>query len=126
MLKKMVYFCFGATLALGTAAHAVTFTTGLTPNNGQRGIMFDVDTSTNALILESFLLDLYDKMTGNYELYYRLGGIDGQQNNAAAWALHDTLNGVTGTTVQQTVDFSDLMLPANSTIGLSRISQVAG
>jgi hypothetical protein len=47
----------GATLVAltfhATGAMAARLSTGLTDNNGQRGIMFNVSTGANALVLES-------------------------------------------------------------------------
>ncbi len=108
-----------AALTFSTAsATAATLSTGLTQNNGQRGVMFNIATGSNALVLESLETDFYANTTADYEIYYTIGDFTAVQNTPSAWTLLDSLSGFTGTTGLQSWDFVDLLLPANETIGL--------
>ena len=120
--KVMSVSAMGATLAAlafsTTSAAATTLSTGLTQNNGQRGIMFNIGTGSNALVLESLETDFYSNTTADYEIYYTIGDFTAVQDTPSAWTLLDSLSGFTGTAGLQSWDFADLLLPANETIGL--------
>lgn len=119
--KASAISVIGATLVAltlsTTAAMAATLSTGLTQNNGQRGIMFNVSTGANALVLESLQTDFYSG-TADYEIYYTVGDFTAVENTPSAWTLLDTLSGFIGTSGLQSWDFVDLLMPANETIGL--------
>jgi hypothetical protein len=112
----------GLTLAAlsfsAVSASAATLSTGLTANNGQRGIMFNISTGTDALMLEGIQTDFYAGTTSDYEIYYTIGDYAAVQNTPTAWTLHDSISGFTGVSGLQSWDIVDLFLPKNKTIGL--------
>lgn len=55
-------------------------------NNGQRGVMFNLNAINDVTIL-CFDMNLYAGTTANYEIYYKTGSFAGFENNAAAWTL---------------------------------------
>lgn len=63
-------------------------------NNGQRGVMFDVD-AINTITITCFDASLYAGTTANYEIYYKVGTHQGFQNNSAAWTFVGAANAVT-------------------------------
>ncbi|WP_145962901.1 hypothetical protein [Mangrovicoccus ximenensis] len=106
-------------VALSAAtAHAATLSTGLAGNNGQRGIMFNIETGSDALTLTSLAADFYVATTADYEFYYVAGGIAGNQNAATNWTLHDQILDLAGTAGLQSWDIADLSLAANSVYGI--------
>ena len=112
----------GAALAVLTfssvSATAATLSTGLTENNGQRGVMFNIETGSSALVLESLATDFFVGTTAAYEIYYTIGDFTAVQNSPEEWTLLDSISDFTGTAGLQSWDFVDLLLPANETIGL--------
>jgi len=120
--KASALSVIGLTLAALTfsagVASATTLTTGLTANNGQRGVMFNVSTGANALFLESLEADFYSGTVADYEIYYTIGDYAAVANTSTAWTLHDSMTGFTGTSGLQSWDIIDMYLPANKTVGL--------
>jgi len=111
-----------ATLLFGMAAtsgSAITLATGIASDNGQRGVMFDVEVASQDLWLRSVDLDFYNG-TFPVEFYYREGGFVGSEGNPAAWTLHDRdpafVSG--GARTLTTWDTADLFLNADTRYGL--------
>ncbi|WP_027002833.1 T9SS type A sorting domain-containing protein [Hugenholtzia roseola] len=89
------------------------------PNNSQRGNMFNVTTNANAIIIDDFDISL--RTSGNYTVavYYRVGGYNGFENNAAAWTLLGTAS-VVSPSADAVVNLpvGGLNIPASTTYGL--------
>lgn len=101
------------------ASASLILSTPLDENNGQRGIMFDVTTGGNAVIIESLGVDIYSNTNADYEFYTVLGGITGNINSGAAWSLMDSFLGVSGSAegVLDQFDVTDFGIAANTTVG---------
>ncbi len=119
---------FGLTLGTATSQN-VTITdnesapptslssTAQTPNNGQRGVMFDL-VATNVITINSFEHILYDGLTADYEIYYRPGTFVGFEENAAAWTLLGGPISLTGTTGQIAIPIPiNVTIPAGQSYG---------
>ncbi|MBU2892072.1 PEP-CTERM sorting domain-containing protein [Colwellia sp. D2M02] len=118
MLKAAVA---GLVLSLSSFVNASLITVNSldTSNNGQRGIMFDVMTGTSAVNLAEISTFFYNA-TSTYELYFIEGGLSGNESNAGAWTLHDSITGFTGygEGATATWSFKNLYLNSNTTYGL--------
>lgn len=66
-------------------------TTAFNENNGQSGIMFDIN-ATNAVTITSF--ETNADVTDDYEIYYKAGTHVGSETNAGAWTLAGSATGV--------------------------------
>ncbi|QLA81319.1 IPTL-CTERM sorting domain-containing protein [Acidovorax sp. JMULE5] len=78
----------GPALAAGTSSLATLYDS----NNSNRGIMFDID-AANTVTLTG--LDANISGSGTFELYYRVGGYAGHENNPGDWTLLATSASVT-------------------------------
>lgn len=81
-------------------------------NNGQRGVMFDIE-AINGVTITCFDAALYSGTTSTYEIYYKTGTHQGFQNNAAAWTLIGTATGVTSNGLNVP---TNIPIPVNVTI----------
>ncbi|MCH2023147.1 MAG: T9SS type A sorting domain-containing protein [Saprospiraceae bacterium] len=93
------------------------FTTASTTINWN-GFMFDVVASTT-ITIDSIQAKLNTTGTQNVVAYYRMGSYEGNENNSSAWNAWGT------DTVQvnfagefKTLDYSDIVLNANDTLGI--------
>lgn len=119
-LKLLKTALVGLVLLVSGIANAALIsveTTG-SSDNGQRGIMFNVDVGSSAISLAEISTFFYNETTADYEFYYIEGGLLGNENTPSAWTLHDSVTDFTGQTTQLTWDFIDLLLSANTTYGL--------
>ena len=69
--------------------------TGFANNNGQDGIMFDIN-AINGVVITCFDINM-NPGTSNFEIYTKTGTHVGFENSAADWTLVGSVNGVTST-----------------------------
>jgi PEP-CTERM motif len=102
-------------------------TTLFAENNRQSGNMFDVVTSSNALSVTGFDLNLFDG-TYTIEVYEKAGTWVGFNNTPGAWTLVESVANVTSAGVDNPthIDVSGLTLDANATTGLYLTGTEAG
>lgn len=88
-MKRFLFF----SLILATSAiqaqcvsYGSALATSYVSNNSNKGEMFNVST-TNAITVICFDLNLILGSNGHYEIYYKVGSYVGSENNAAAWTL---------------------------------------
>ena len=111
--------CSGLELSFGGSGPLGSLSTPTSTDNGQRGVMFDVE-FINGATITSFDVPLYPGTTADYEIYYRLGGYQGSETNSADWTLIGAATDVTslGTNVLTPLPIDiNLNLNANQTIG---------
>lgn len=105
-------------LLIPLAANATeSLTTTFAGGNGQKGITFDLNSTTN-IRLQSFDLNLTNSTAQNLTVYYRVGTSSGNELNASGWVLLGTPS-VTGAGSGNptAVSVSTLKLLANTTYG---------
>ncbi len=95
LLLLIVFFIIGnSNSSFAQCASTNSLTTFYGTNNQQDGIMFDVTASaTSSVTIKCFEINL-DAGTYDFEIYYKTGTHVGFENNAAAWTLAGTANGV--------------------------------
>ena len=84
----------GPALAAGTLSLATPYDS----NNTNKGVMFDIDV-TNTVTLTGLDANLIG--SGTFELYYRIGGYAGHENNPGDWTLLATSASVTSLGLDQ-------------------------
>lgn len=100
MKKTNVFFTLISCLFIGFYAGsqcsptATPLSTSYNQNNGQRGVMFNVN-ATNTITISCFDANLYSGTTADYEIYYKSGSYVGSENNSAAWTLIGSTTGLT-------------------------------
>jgi hypothetical protein len=107
----------GITVTLSNFANAGLITTTFAGGNGQSGNMFDLTIANNSLLLTGMDVNIND--TTNIEIYTRIGGYSGFENNAAAWNLMDAASVIgNGANTASIFDFNNFVLAANTTYGI--------
>lgn len=112
-LTAMFLVFLATSLASGQVA-ADMITTLFAANNRQAGNMFNINVlAPNGINIESFDLNLLPG-TFDVNLYTLDASYVGNENNPAAWTLHDSITGLTsaGTNNPTNWDFTDLTIGA--------------
>lgn len=128
MTKTLRILATASALAVSAAAaDAATITTTFADNNGASGNMFDLDVGANDIIVEAFDLNL-DPSTTNVRIYTRVGSFAGNENNAVAWTLLESIGGIVsaGNGNPTSVDVADFTLSASTTYGIFVYAEGAG
>lgn len=111
----LLFVCLS--LSLHSIAMSDILTTQFNANNGQSGNMFNIDVlAGDGIVVEAFDLNL-DAGSWDLELYVITGGIyNGNETNASAWTLVDSVSGLTGAGFDNATfwDFNDLNLAAGN------------
>ncbi len=76
--------CLGDSTVLSTQGAADSLFTTLAAGNNHRGNMFDI-VALNTVNITGF--DAHPQANTTIEIYYKVGGFSGSENNAAAWTL---------------------------------------
>jgi hypothetical protein len=100
------------------AANAGVITTTFADGNGASGNMFDVTTSSNALLITGLDVHL-EQGSHNLLVYTKVGAHAGFETNAAAWTLRSTVLGVSGAGngAPTFVDIADFAMDENAVWG---------
>jgi hypothetical protein len=103
-------------------SRAQSLTTTFASDNGLYGNMFDL-VASNPITITGFdinLTNLIEGETANVAVYYKLGTFAGSENNAAAWTLLGTQNGVVsnGDDVPTPLNIGGLALIPGQTYGV--------
>ena len=104
-----------------------TLTTLFSGGNGQYGNMFDIITLSDPVVITGFDLNLDFTDERTIRIYYRLGTSVGYETNESAWTLHGEYD-VTGAGVGSPthIDFSSILIPADTTYGFYVIVTSSG
>ncbi|ARN77535.1 hypothetical protein BST97_05785 [Nonlabens spongiae] len=120
--------CSGLELSFGGSGPSGSLSTPTFTDNGQRGIMFDVE-FINGAIITSFDVPLYPGTTADYEIYYRVGGYQGFESTAGDWTLIGSATDVTslGTNMLTPLPIDiDLNFNAGQTVGFYITNTIGG
>ncbi len=106
-------------LLLSGAVGATTLTTSGAANNGNEGLMFDLQVGARDVTITALTSAGNSAVGLLYSVYARDGGFEGGQGVAAAWSLVATLlPDVSITTGELLFDIGDLELRAGSRTGI--------
>jgi hypothetical protein len=98
-------------------ANAGLITTTFASNNGAGGNMFDLVIAGSDITVTGMDINIIGNR--NVELYTRIGGYNGFQNDAAAWTLMRTGSVASnGSNVASLFDFTDFTLASSTTYGI--------
>ncbi len=129
--RKLKLLFVNLAIACASPAFSATLVTPQAGGNENDGVMFDIQTSGNALTLTSIGANIFG--TANYQIYGKTGTINdsittiGGSNvsNPAAWTLLGSFNNVVGIGAVSSdpggiveFDIADVALAANSIYGL--------
>lgn len=117
-----------AALLAAPAMASVTLSTNVTPDNRNYGVMFDVVTGSQSLVLQSLSTYLNGADGADYEFYIIKGGITGHTNSSNGWTKLNVFQDVDrpGTGVATLFDITDYQLDAETTYGIYFTSTGAG
>jgi len=119
-MKRLFTACAVGALFATTASAASLTANNFSSDNGQDGIMFDLEAiGGNGLNITAFDVNL-DSGTHTIELYTKAGSHFGSENTPGDWNLLQTLNSVVsaGTDNPTPLDTTDFMIAAGQTVGV--------
>lgn len=102
--------CAGDSTTLVATPPSNTVTTTFAAGNNHRGNMFDI-VAINEITITSF--DAHPMGNTDFEIYYKVGGFSGSENNAGAWTL---VGSAAGVVAQPTGTPTPIPIPVNVTI----------
>lgn len=122
---SFVHFIIVVTFFLGlenVTAQCTDFApaTPYNSDNSNKGVMFNVIANATPVTITSFDFNMIGFSTGDFEVYYKAGGYQGAESNAAAWTLIGTATNVAalGTNAVTPVPLAiNVVIPAGTTYG---------
>ncbi|MDQ5929936.1 MAG: hypothetical protein QG594_1718 [Bacteroidota bacterium] len=117
MVVFLTFFCFSL-----TNAQCIDYTSATPYNsdNSNKGVMFNIISTSNTITITSFDFNMIGNSTGDFEIYYKSGGYQGFESDAGAWTLIGTATNVTalGTNNVSPIPLPiDVIIPAGQTYG---------